>query len=673
MVGSQRTERLTDALQDAIIIDTPSNSTATNSTILNNGFDFQTHHLPMSSVSGPLEQEENRPSDPVQAVLRSLKTFVREIDPVVKRLQKFAFDAITGGSQPAIKKPSAEPTVTWSIYNASNTINPSTRKPIVMGIIFIDTFTPDSLTALDPWLRNIRGVIMNNLKETDVLLFDVRGNPGGYGALAEGLQQFFTPNEVARHTMRMMNSDFNRQWILNTVFNETYLAKSLRAAQANDTFAPEDYLNTVEEISKFGMIYAKPVGLLVDGNCYSACDIFASAMQDSGAATIFGHDSKTGAGGASVLRWSFISRAVSTVGPQLPLNQDITYAFQQLVRGALHAGRLIEGFGIDADYMARPTLADLAPSAKTFAYLDFIANTLRQRGNENGKSFVYACNAVCKYQVDIQPAEEVRYVSMIGKVPSFNITHTGLDIIDLYMDSVLLNRTRVTYRTATRTSMLMPFQPPTTPGLVTFRIDGYAKGIKLFQAKRYVRFLPNVDSFLVVQPANAVNGAPEYPWDFSSTNTSWATFSNEGTAIDGWYHDESNDVLRIGYLSEDGNVYSYQGGLDARATLFVDTTNVNTVNNRCLMDLDLSYDTEPSYDWLEITATEVTASSFVGVDNSRTSLLMSRSGKGSVTSTLDLARFCGKRMELAFRFVSDSSVSGTGAVVKLVRFRAPRR
>ena len=56
-----------------------------------------------------------------------------------------------------------------------------------------------------------------------------------------------------------------------------------------------------EAATNMGQAYLKPVGVLNNGNCYSACDLFSALMQDSEAATIFSHDGKSGGGGANGL------------------------------------------------------------------------------------------------------------------------------------------------------------------------------------------------------------------------------------------------------------------------------------------------------------------------------------------------------------------------------------
>jgi hypothetical protein len=69
---------------------------------------------------------------------------------------------------------------------------------------------------------------------------------------------------------------------------------AINTANPNDTYTKYVKFTTMEQINSLGMVYMKPVGVFTDGNCYSACDLFAGNMQDSFAAKIYGVDGSTG-------------------------------------------------------------------------------------------------------------------------------------------------------------------------------------------------------------------------------------------------------------------------------------------------------------------------------------------------------------------------------------------
>ncbi|KAH6580973.1 hypothetical protein BASA60_002648 [Batrachochytrium salamandrivorans] len=59
-------------------------------------------------------------------------------------------------------------------------------------------------------------------------------------------------------------------------------------------------LNSVESANTLGQAYLRPMGVLNDARCYSACEVFSGAIQGHDAGTIFGEDEQTGGGGAIV-------------------------------------------------------------------------------------------------------------------------------------------------------------------------------------------------------------------------------------------------------------------------------------------------------------------------------------------------------------------------------------
>lgn len=102
------------------------------------------------------------------------------------------------------------------------------------------------------------------------------------------------------------------------------------------------------------------MGVFNDANCYSACDFFSAAMQDSGAAVVFGEDPQTGGGGANVVEYNgFLRELLPDEFKPVPGGQDFRVAWRQAVRTGLYRGRLIEDDGIYADHLVRPSITDI--------------------------------------------------------------------------------------------------------------------------------------------------------------------------------------------------------------------------------------------------------------------------------------------------------------------------
>lgn len=98
------------------------------------------------------------------------------------------------------------------------------------------------------------------LRQSDGIVIDLRGNPGGIGGMAMGIAGHFTPEQQRLGTM------ITRDGELNFITN------------------PRTVSTTGERVEVFG----GPVAILVDERTASTSEIFAGGMQHLGRARIFG-------------------------------------------------------------------------------------------------------------------------------------------------------------------------------------------------------------------------------------------------------------------------------------------------------------------------------------------------------------------------------------------------
>ncbi|KAH9269739.1 hypothetical protein BASA83_008211 [Batrachochytrium salamandrivorans] len=79
--------------------------------------------------------------------------------------------------------------VTWGIYKSESTN---------MGIIKLDSFDPEDVDtkslAVQKAVMIIRSLLANELKDTNSVMYDLRGNPGGSAEFANSLVQLFKPD-----------------------------------------------------------------------------------------------------------------------------------------------------------------------------------------------------------------------------------------------------------------------------------------------------------------------------------------------------------------------------------------------------------------------------------------------------------------------------------------------
>ncbi|HVF28492.1 MAG TPA: S41 family peptidase [Pyrinomonadaceae bacterium] len=112
---------------------------------------------------------------------------------------------------------------------------------------------------LVPLMEQIRAGV-REMRDVPGLIFDLRGNPGGFGAMAPGIAGLLTTKEVSLGTMRMRTGHVNL-----VAFPQS---------------AP----------------YTGTVVILIDGLSLSTSEIFASGMQEAGRAVVIGERS----GGAAL-------------------------------------------------------------------------------------------------------------------------------------------------------------------------------------------------------------------------------------------------------------------------------------------------------------------------------------------------------------------------------------
>ncbi|KAH6595986.1 hypothetical protein BASA50_005459 [Batrachochytrium salamandrivorans] len=181
--------------------------------------------------------------------------------------------------------------------------------------------------AIQKAVMIIRSLLVNELKYTKSVMYDLRGNSGDI--YCQGLEE------------TVPNSRFT-----NVVF-----------------------LNSVKSANTMGQVYLRPMGVLNDGRCYSSCEVFSGAIQGHGAGTIFGEDGRTGGGGASVMELDpFLIRVSPTYFQKFPFTQELTSG------STTYANTLSVG------------VTRLFPGSTTNTQYDRIAKSLARIGRKNGQN-----------------------------------------------------------------------------------------------------------------------------------------------------------------------------------------------------------------------------------------------------------------------------------------------
>jgi hypothetical protein len=111
-----------------------------------------------------------------------------------------------------------------------------------------------------------------------------------------------------------------------------------------------------------GQKYQGPVVLITDALCYSTTDIFAAGFQDHKIGVVLGVDETTGAGGANVWDYSFISELLGDrehFPRQRAGSASLRFAVRRVTRVGQNSGVLLEDLGVKVDQIHKMTRKDL--------------------------------------------------------------------------------------------------------------------------------------------------------------------------------------------------------------------------------------------------------------------------------------------------------------------------
>ncbi len=332
----------------------------------------------------------------------------------------------------------------YSSYIISENIEPTLveKNGKKFAIIRIYSFMPsgdydvykylEARKKIDEEVNNLRDFMYNNKDKIHGVIFDVRDNGGGYGSFPQLIANMFTSKFVKNINVRPLVSQINRDTFYNLEMSRYYSRKGTIDELTNpilDTvyemdklingkfskinvdnrellLEPEDrydgdendalppsYHKESSEIIK-PIFTEKPVAVLTNSNCYSACDMFTSLFKDYKIAKIFGETRHTGGGGANVIEWEDflipviideIGTTTSIIphGNPLPKGSEIRFAWNKLKReNTSKDEEYIEGIGVIADYVYKPTSDDIINDGESIfdKIMDDMSDTKNSKG-----------------------------------------------------------------------------------------------------------------------------------------------------------------------------------------------------------------------------------------------------------------------------------------------------
>jgi C-terminal processing protease CtpA/Prc len=288
-------------------------------------------------------------------------------EPIQERYNQFVERNLNQDSAAFAKQATTEPSIKWSIVN---------RGDKKVGYISIGSFVPSNVTD-NGALAIIANLLRNQLASTDALVVDVRNNGGGSIVYADKLPQMFMPGNASTNSARLLNTPLNFNFLNQDIFKQywpNWVQLITDAQKTGNRYSKTGVFTTAPDANSMGQMYYKPVGVLANARSYSATDLFTCAMQDNGAATIFGEDKQTGAGGANVLEHAFFNAFAPEVFPTLPGGVSMRISWRQSIRSGYNNGSLIEDHGCVANVEVPRSLSDLTNGDQT--QFDKIADAL---------------------------------------------------------------------------------------------------------------------------------------------------------------------------------------------------------------------------------------------------------------------------------------------------------
>lgn len=506
-------------------------------------------------------------------------------------------------------------TIRWQIVNTAS-------GPV--GVVRLDSFVPQ--TGDRAALELLGQLFSNQFANTIGLVFDLRGNGGGSILYAEGLPQLLNPRPVTTTSFRLLNTQLNRTLFTSTPALGTEFRDALQVAeQQGERYTAALGLTPLAQANRLSQRYFKPVSILTDGSCYSACDMFTAVLQDLNIATVISEDPQTGAGGANVITLPAVFAGIPPerrggLATSLPLGISFNVAWRQTLRTGTNNGVVLENAGVHADLVRRTTPADARNSDQSL--MEFVGAELASRSAQ----YVSHVQGVPGPRQNVGLNDWVLPLQLRG-TDRITVARNGVQIADLPVAG---------------TSAVAPFELRMTPAQLTADRSGRIEVLGFLNGQRVWRQFSDYRR----TPAPLVMGATEVlrPALMTNTDPLWVITTGVPEA-QGWQF--SNGRLVV------GNGAQYADDTETEASLFLDLTQRTNLT----LSFDADVRTEEGYDLFTVVLRRV----------GQPSVTLLRPVSGNVarrTYSYDLSAYAGQNIEVAFSFAADSSVPDRGVVIE---------
>ncbi|KAH9275688.1 hypothetical protein BASA83_001988 [Batrachochytrium salamandrivorans] len=234
-----------------------------------------------------------------------------------------------------------------------------------MGVINLEDFSPEDIDTKNPVslkaIMIVRSLLANELKDTNSVIYELRGNPGGSVSFSDGMVQLFKPDFHPFGDQYLMNNVTYNIFAKDKDPNLDPFAKAWQETKPGSRYTDVFFSSSMKSANTLGQAYSHGVG------------------------TVFGEDGQTGGGGAIVLK---LDPLLLTASPsdfqKFPFSNELTngsttytnaltVGVTKTIRIGLYNGQEIEDLGVKADVVFRPQWSDLQPNSTTNSQYDRIA------------------------------------------------------------------------------------------------------------------------------------------------------------------------------------------------------------------------------------------------------------------------------------------------------------
>ncbi|KAH6571612.1 hypothetical protein BASA60_007084 [Batrachochytrium salamandrivorans] len=365
-----------------------------------------------------------------------------------------------------------------------------------LGIIKLGNFMP-VLTSTDQvdiqaGIKVIRGLLTNQLKNTNSLLIDLRENYGGHYIYMSLLGQLFK-EDVKSMSVIMLKNNVTFNIGVKPADPHDSLVKAWYATSPTSRYSGLARSRDDSEFHLIGQAYFRPMAVLTDGNCFSACDGFASIVQDNALGTVFGEDGSTGGGGGGPIpldplmvrldpehftRMPFTDELSTKNGEH---SMQISMAFSTLVRSRPYDGsQWVEDVGIKTEVVVRARMSDIAPNSTVNSQYDRISKHLDDVGKSTGKRDLYFISEPQSYEMNA------------GQL-SVDAEIAGLDYISVQNENLGTDISVQEISTSRKHVSLFSNYTFASLGNHHLVVTGKAKGKQVLKTYRSVSILPKAE------------------------------------------------------------------------------------------------------------------------------------------------------------------------------------